>query len=174
MRYYKIIQRSCHISKVIVNGNGISSNPSENPFIQTIQITSNNLNNNPFEIISDEHSSSQQGPAPYDLLLSSLGSCTSITLQMYSKRKNLLIEGIKVNLTHTKIKKEEINNLNETLKNSKNAHIDKIERMITIKGKNIKKEERERLLQIANMCPVHRTLELSCLIITSLVPESHE
>lgn len=147
--------------RVIIRGGGIQSNP---PYVQQVTIPVNN-----YQLLSDEHSlTQQQGGSPYDYLCIALGSCTSITLQMYARRKNILLENLEIILTHKKIKKDEISNLNEIIKNNKNSHVDYIERIIQLNGNNLKNEEKDRMLQIANMCPVHKTLESSCIIVTSL------
>jgi putative redox protein len=153
-------RRFCHTSHASLRGGGIHANP---PFVQQVAIQN-------FQLVSDEASSTgqAQGPSPYEYLCAALGSCTSITVQMYARRKNFPLEGISVNLTHQKIKKENLPNLSEAMKNSKNSFVDRIERVITLQGKELKSEERERMLAIANMCPVHKTLELSCVIVTSL------
>lgn len=158
-----LTRRFCHTSRAIVRGGGIRANP---PYVQQVLIPQNN-----YQLIADEYSNQQQGGSPYDYLCTALGACTSITLQMYAKRKNLPLEGVEVNLIHTKIKKDQIVNLTETMKQTKNSHVDHIERIIKLEGNELKKEERERMLQIANMCPVHKTLEPSCIIVTSLAPE---
>ena len=86
-----------------------------------------------------------QGPAPYDLLLAALGACTSMTLRLYANRKKWNIQKITVKLTRIKEK------------NTNQKTIDIITRDITIKG-DIDDAQRERLLKIADKCPVHRTL----------------
>ena len=86
-----------------------------------------------------------QGPAPYDLLLAALGACTSMTLRLYANRKKWNIQKITVKLT--RIKEKDTNQ----------KTIDIITRDITIKG-DIDDAQRERLLKIADKCPVHRTL----------------
>lgn len=84
------------------------------------------------------------GPAPNDVLLSALGACTAITLRMYANRKGWEIESIAVSLQYT-----------ETASNA--SPVTTIERKIEVKG-NLEEKDRQRLLQIANACPVHKIL----------------
>jgi uncharacterized OsmC-like protein len=92
------------------------------------------------------------GPSPYDLLLAALGACTSMTVSMYARRKQWPLEAVTVRLTHTKIHAEDCAECE-----TKDGMLDRIEREITLHG-GLSAEQRERLLEIANRCPVHRTL----------------
>ena len=87
------------------------------------------------------------GPAPFDFILAALGSCTSITLRMYAERKGLELTQISVELAHNKAESE-------------GRTVDRITRVIPLEG-NLTEAERSRLLEIAQKCPVHRTLSPS-------------
>ena len=93
------------------------------------------------------------GPGPYELLLASLGACTSITMRMYADRKGLALERITVRLNHAKIHAVDCAEC-ETRK----GRIDRIDREIALEG-DMSDAERARLLEIADLCPVHRTLK---------------
>jgi putative redox protein len=93
------------------------------------------------------------GPGPYDLLLASLGACTSMTLRLYADNKKLPLQRVSVRLTHNKIHAEDCLNCE-----TKEGMIDRIDRNITLEGA-LSADERKRLMEIADKCPVHRTLE---------------
>ncbi len=93
------------------------------------------------------------GPGPYDLLLASLGACTSMTLRLYADNKKLPLERVTVRLTHNKIHAEDCAECE-----TKEGMVDRIERNITMEGA-LDGETRKRLLEIADKCPVHRTLK---------------
>ena len=93
------------------------------------------------------------GPGPYDLLLAGLGACTSMTLRLYADHKKLPLERVSVRLVHNRIHAEDCLNCE-----TKEGMVDRIDRNITMEGP-LDAEQRKRLLEIADKCPVHRTLE---------------
>ncbi|MEQ8357698.1 MAG: bifunctional alpha/beta hydrolase/OsmC family protein [Kiloniellaceae bacterium] len=100
------------------------------------------------------------GPSPYDLVLAGLGACTAMTLRLYAERKGLGLEQTRVRLKHDKIHATDCANCE-----TKAGKIDRIERVIDLRG-DLSAEERKRLLEIADKCPVHRTLESEVLVET--------
>jgi putative redox protein len=105
------------------------------------------------------------GPNPYELLLMSLGACTSMTLRLYAKRKQLPLTRVAVRLRHSRIHAEDCAECE-----TKAGSIDRIEREIVLEGK-LDADQRKRMLEIADMCPVHRTLTSEISIVTRLAAE---
>jgi len=103
------------------------------------------------------------GPDPYEHLLAGLGACTSMTLRMYANRKNLALEDIEVELNHQRSHAADCDDCE-----SKSKFIDVIERNITLKG-DLTSAERQRLMEIADRCPVHLTMENNPKIVTNEV-----
>jgi uncharacterized OsmC-like protein len=92
------------------------------------------------------------GPGPYDLVLAGLGACTAMTLRLYAERKAVPLARVTVNLTHAKVHAADCETCETT-----EGKIDRIERAITLEGA-LDDAQRARLMEIADKCPVHRTL----------------
>ena len=92
------------------------------------------------------------GPGPYDLLLAALGACSSMTVRMYAAQKKWPLERVTVELKHDKIHAADCSECE-----TREGRIDRIERVLTLEG-GLDDAQRARLLEIANKCPVHRTL----------------
>lgn len=120
------------------------------------------------DLIGDEPITSggkNLGPTPYEYLLASLGACKAITLRMYAELKQIPLETVLVRLTHYKVHIDDCKDCE-----NKNAKIDKIDVELQFTG-NLTFDQRTRLLQIADHCPVHRTLTSKIDIETKLVDE---
>ncbi len=102
------------------------------------------------------------GPSPYDFLAIALGACTTMTLRMYADRKNLPLEHVSVEVDHKKIHADDCAHCEE-----KTGRIDHFERVIHLQG-DLDAAARKRLLEIADRCPVHQTLEKKSHIETRL------
>jgi len=99
-----------------------------------------------------------QGPSPYEYLLSGLGACTAITLRMYADRKEWPLESVLIRLKHENIDAEDC-----TTCDTKQGKIDRIERELEFIGP-LDEKQKARLSQIADRCPVHRTLHSEILV----------
>jgi putative redox protein len=107
-------------------------------------------------LVADEPPSvggSDTGPTPYNLLLASLGACTSMTLQMYAGRKGWSVEGIAIRLQHRRIHASDCESYE-----TRDGYIDCIEKDIVVSGE-LDDAQIKRLAEIADRCPVHRTLQ---------------
>ena len=92
------------------------------------------------------------GASPYDLLLASLGACTSMTLRMYAERKQWPLDKVSVSLRHSRIHARDCVDCE-----TESGQLDRIDRSIELTG-DLDDDQRQRLLEIADRCPVHRTL----------------
>ena len=103
------------------------------------------------------------GPSPYDLLGAALGACTSMTLRLYADRKKLALDRVTVEVTHAKTHAQDLDSCIE----GAGSLIDHFQRRIVVAG-DLDDDQRTALLRIADKCPVHRTLESSVHISTTL------
>lgn len=127
--------------EVVVRGNASG-------FAQTITVANHRLT-------ADEPvgvGGTDTGPGPYDLLLAALGACTSMTVALYARRKQWPLEAVTVRLRHSKIHAEDCKDCE-----TKNGMLDQIEREVELQGL-LDDTQRSKLLEIADKCPVHRTL----------------
>ena len=125
-------------------------------FQQTVSI-------GPHRMLADEPVAAggeDSGPGPYDFVLAGLGACTSMTLRLYAERKSLPLERVTVTLKHSKIHAEDCADCE-----TKAGMLDQIDRVITMEGA-LDAEARRKLMEIADKCPVHRTLTSEIHIVT--------
>jgi len=124
------------------------------------------ITSGPFRIRADEPvevGGGGTGPSPYELLLASLGACTSMTLRLYATRKGWNLERITVRLRHYRVHTQDCIDCE-----TKPASVDRIDREIELDG-NLSEEQKARLQAIAEKCPVHRTLMSRIEIRTSIL-----
>ena len=99
-----------------------------------------------------EAGGSDAGPDPYSFLLAALGTCTSMTLQLYARHKGIPLEKVQVSLRNARIHARDCE-----ICDSKEGKIERIERYISLTGP-LTDEQKQRLMEIAQRCPVHKTL----------------
>ena len=124
------------------------------------------ITSGPFQIRADEPvevGGGGSGPSPYELLLASLGACTSMTLRLYAVRKGWNVERITIRLRHYRVHDEDCIDCE-----TKPVFVDRIDREIELAG-NLGDEQKARLNTIAEKCPVHRTLTSRIDIRTSIL-----
>jgi putative redox protein len=125
-------------------------------FQQTVSI-------GPHRMLADEPIAAggeDTGPGPYDFVLAGLGACTSMTMHLYAERKSLPLERVTVTLKHSKIHADDCAECE-----TKAGMLDQIDRVIAMEG-NLDAEQRGKLMEIADKCPVHRTLTSEIHIVT--------
>ena len=120
----------------------------------------------PHHLVADEPiaaNGEDAGPGPYDFLLAGLGACTSMTMRLYADRKSLPLDRVTVTLKHSKIYAKDCAECE-----TRDGMLDQIERDIAIDGA-LDAEQRKKLMEIADKCPVHRTLTSEIRIVTKAV-----
>lgn len=120
-------------------------------------------------VVADEplaYGGTNKGLSPYGLLSAALGACTSMTIRMYARRKKWPLEHVRVDVTHDKVHAQDAGARED-------EKIDTFRRAIALEG-TLDAEQRQRLLEIADRCPVHRTLERSSTIETVLAEPASE
>ena len=145
-----------------------AADPGEGPRNVIVRETRNSklqqtVTTGPHQMLADEPKAAggeDTGPGPYDFLLAGLGACTSMTMRMYADRKSLPLDRITVTLQHQKIHAEDCAECE-----TKAGMLDQIDRVISIEGA-LDADQRKRLMEIANKCPVHRTLTSEVRIVT--------
>lgn len=115
------------------------------------------------ELLADEPepTGTDSGPTPYDLLLAGLGACTSMTVRMYAQRKGWPLENVTVSLRHSRIHAKDCADCETEV-----GLVDRIERVVHLEG-DLDADQHKRLLDIAEKCPVHRTLTSETVIQTT-------
>ncbi|MGY4235331.1 uncharacterized OsmC-like protein/fermentation-respiration switch protein FrsA (DUF1100 family) [Bradyrhizobium sp. USDA 4449] len=120
----------------------------------------------PHHLVADEPVAAggeDAGPGPYDFLLAGLGACTSMTMRLYADRKSLPLDRVTVTLKHSKIYAKDCAECE-----TRDGMLDQIERDIAIDGA-LDADQRNKLMEIADKCPVHRTLTSEIRIVTRAV-----
>lgn len=120
---------------------------------------------NGFPLVADEPRSvggTNTGPTPYDYLLTALGTCTAMTLRMYSDKKGWPLDSVTVRLSHSKVHAKDCDECE-----SPRGLVDHVERTLQIEGQ-LDDAQRQRLVEIADRCPVHKTLHGEVVVHTTL------
>ena len=123
------------------------------PYAQRVRV-------GPHEFVIDEPVGGDAGPDPYEFLMGALGACTAMTLRMYAKQKKMNLADVSVELTYDRDHVKDCEDCTT-------RRVHRIERKITLSG-DLSGEDRTRLLEIAERCPVHRTLVEASEIVTTL------
>jgi uncharacterized OsmC-like protein/alpha-beta hydrolase superfamily lysophospholipase len=141
------------------DGEVVVAETGQGRFAQIIQAGRHTLHADEPEAVGGDDT----GPGPYDLVLAGLGACTSMTLRMYAEHKGLPLDGVVVRLRHDKVHAKDCADCE-----TREGKIDEISRELTVSG-DLDDAQRQRLLEIADKCPVHRTLTSEIKIRTRLV-----
>ena len=140
----------------------VKVNSSSLAYVQNISI-------GPHELLADEPpeaGGADAGPNPYELVMAALGACTSMTVRMYAERRNWPLEKVQVDLTFSRLHAADCDDCSR-----KKGIVNRIEKRITFTG-DLSEIQRERLLHMANNCPVHRILARTIEISSTLSTET--
>lgn len=116
---------------------------------------------NGYALVADEpvaFGGTDTGPTPYDYLLAALGSCTAMTVRMYADHKGWPLESVLVRMKHGKIHAKDCEECE-----TENGRVDRIELELELEGP-LEEQQRQRLVEVSEKCPVHRTLDSEVLI----------
>lgn len=119
------------------------------------------IRSGPHHLLADEpraYGGTARGPSPYGLMAAALGACTTMTIRMYARKKGLPLAGVSVDVSHAKVHAQDAGE-------AATDRIDEFRRVIRLTGE-LSPDDRARLMQIADRCPVHRTLAAGARIIT--------
>jgi uncharacterized OsmC-like protein/pimeloyl-ACP methyl ester carboxylesterase len=149
-----------------------AAEPSAEPRRVVVQETRNSklqqlVSVGPHRLLADEPLAAggdDTGPGPYDYLIAGLGACTSMTMRLYADRKSFPLDRVTVTLAHSKIYAKDCAECE-----TREGMLDQIERVIRIDGE-LDAEQRKKLMEIADKCPVHRTLTSEIRIVTKEEP----
>lgn len=125
----------------------------------------------PHRLLADEPVSvggTATGPSPYDYLAVALGACTNMTLRLYAEHKGLAVDGFAVEVSHGKVHADDCEGCADEIA-GRGGKVDRFERRVTIRG-DVDEATRARLLEIADKCPVHRTLTEGAAVVTVEAP----
>jgi putative redox protein len=120
-------------------------------------------------LLADEPTSAgglDSGPTPYDYLAAALGACTSMTLRVYAEHKQLALGRLTVSVRHGKAPAEHCADCGEAAE-GRTRKIDRFERVISVEG-GVDAAGADKLIEIADKCPVHRTLEARSAVVTKI------
>lgn len=134
----------------------------EGKFQQTVQAGKHRL----FADEPESYGGLDSGPSPYDFLSIALGACTGMTLRLYAQKKGIELGRVSVEVSHAKIHSRDCVECDEA-RQASNTRIDRFSRVISVEG-GIPEGLEDKLLEIADKCPVHRTLEASSVVATDL------
>ncbi len=113
----------------------------------------------------ESHDGADKGPNPFELLLASLGACKAITMRMYADRKEWPLDGVSIALDQDRVHAKDCDDVE-----TDHGMVHLFDCEITLLGEDLTDEQRERLLEIADKCPVHRTLQGEVCIRSKLAP----